>query len=84
MPCIALASRPSHSPDLRDTPPGLCQFTVSPVGITVDGGEQATSMYKFTPGVTIEPRDVAFEVVVEYSDDDDGVFSAAAYNGTIT
>jgi len=62
----------------------LQNFTVSPVGITVDGGEQATSMYKFTPGVTIEPRDVAFEVVVEYSDDDDGVFSAAAYNGTIT
>ena len=41
-------------------------------------------MFKFTPWNSIEPRDVSLEVVVEYSDDDDGTFTAAAYNTTIT
>ena len=63
----------------------LQNFTNLPVGSLIDGGEQASIMYKFLPENTLDPRDVTLELVVTYSDeDDDATFVSAAFNGTIT
>jgi hypothetical protein len=63
----------------------LQNFTNLPVGSLIDGGEQASIMYKFLPENTLDPRDVTLEIVVTYSDeDDDAAFVSAAFNSTIT
>ena len=63
----------------------LQNFTLLDVGTSIDGGEQASIMYKFLPENSLDPRDVSFEIAVNYADeDDDAVFSSAAFNGTIT
>lgn len=60
-------------------------YTVMDIGATVEAGEQASYMYKFTPGKALDPRNVAMEVVVDYIDDDDEDYMTdAAFNGTIT
>jgi len=63
----------------------LQNFTSLTVGTTIDGGEQASIMYKFLPENDLDPRDVSLEIAVNYADeDDDAVFSSAAFNSTIT
>ena len=54
----------------------LQNFTNLPVGSLIDGGEQASIMYKFLPENTLDPRDVTLELVVTYSDEDDDATQA--------